>query len=170
MAFMERNGWQRTWVRIVTTVMTAAMMILIFRFSMETAERSDRTSGVVTDRVIDTFYPDYESSSQERQRSIYDSVQHLVRKTAHFTEYTLLGILIRCCLESWFGRKKWLEAAAWAGGTIYAGTDELHQLLIDGRSGQWSDVLLDSGGVLTGVLLAGLVIRIGARHFRRKEL
>ena len=38
--------------------------------------------------------------------------------------------------------------------------DELHQLLIDGRSGQWSDVLLDSGGVLTGALIAGLILAL----------
>jgi VanZ family protein len=35
----------------------------------------------------------------------------------------------------------------------------MHQLLIDGRSGQWTDVLLDSAGVLAGVMIAGEIIR-----------
>lgn len=166
----EKTGWQRTWVRIVTTVLTAAVMIQIFVFSTETAERSDRTSGRVTSRVIDIFYPEYDDSEPQRQKEIYDSVQHAVRKTAHFTEYAVLGLLLRFCLESWFGRRKRLAFIAWAGGTIYSGTDELHQLLIDGRSGQWSDVLLDSGGVLTGVLLACFLIWAGYRgRVRGKE-
>ena len=167
---MEKNSWQRTWVRTVTTVLTASVMVLIFFFSTEDADRSDRTSGVLAERVIDLFYPEYELSTPEQQKEIYDSVQHIVRKAAHFTEYLILGFMLRCCLESWFGRKKWLIPAAWATGTGYAGTDELHQMLIDGRSGQWSDVLLDSSGVLTGVLLASIVIfMIYRRNALRKD-
>ena len=44
----------------------------------------------------------------------------------------------------------------WAAGTFYAGTDEFHQLFVPGRSGQITDVILDSCGVLTGVLVMGL--------------
>lgn len=39
-------------------------------------------------------------------------------------------------------------------GVFYACTDEFHQHFVKGRSAQLSDVLLDSGGVLLGVLLA----------------
>ena len=41
---MERTGLQQTWVRILLTVLTAAMMALIFFFSTEPAEKSDATS------------------------------------------------------------------------------------------------------------------------------
>jgi VanZ family protein len=68
--------------------------------------------------------------------------------------------LLRLCFESWFGPGKWLPLTAWAAGTLYAGTDELHQLMTDGRSGQWTDVLLDSSGVLTGVALALLILHV----------
>ena len=155
---MKRTGWQQTWVRILTTALTAAMMIVIFCFSMEDAEKSDQTSANISKEVVHVVHPDYDQKPPEIQRGYFDGVQHFVRKTAHFTEYTLLGLLIRLCLASWFGKRKWLFPAAWGAGTLYAGTDELHQLLIDGRSGQWSDVLLDSGGVLTGALIAGLIL------------
>ena len=164
---MERSGWQRTWVRLLTTVLTLGVMVMIFLFSTEPAEQSNQTSGVISDRVVEILHPEYRTASPERRQAIYDEAQHLVRKTAHFTGYMLLGLAMRCCLESWFGRRKWLIPAAWAGGTVYAGTDELHQMLVDGRSGQWSDVLLDSSGVMTGVLLASLVITLAGR--RRKE-
>ena len=40
------------------------------------------------------------------------------------------------------------------GGVLTALTDETIQLFSDGRSGQVTDVWLDSAGVLTGILVA----------------
>ena len=160
---MERTGWQWTWVRVLTTALTVTVMMLIFRFSMEDAEQSDQRSGFVSQAVIRMVYPDYDRKTPEEQQVCYDNIQHLVRKTAHFLEYAVLGLLIRLCIESWFGSRKGMMGAAWAAGTVYAGTDELHQLLIDGRSGQWSDVLLDSSGVITGVLVACVILRVSRR-------
>ena len=44
-------------------------------------------------------------------------------------------------------------------GLLCAALDELHQLMVDGRSGQWTDILLDSAGVFCGVLLTALILR-----------
>ena len=38
---------------------------------------------------------------------------------------------------------------------LYAATDEVHQLFVPGRSGQVSDVLLDSAGAIAGLALLG---------------
>ena len=155
-----RFGWQRTGVRVVTTLLTLGMMVLIFCFSMEDADRSDRTSGQISMVVIHAAYPDYEREQPSVKRRIYDSVQHVVRKTAHFSEYALLGLLMRFCLESWFGDRKRNGLLSWGLATLYAGTDELHQQLIDGRAGQWPDVLIDSCGAAVGVLIATLLLRL----------
>lgn len=155
---MERTGWQQTWVRIMTTVLTVAMMVLIFCFSTEDAAHSDRTSGKISSEVVHVVHPDYDQKPPQIQKVYFDDAQHIVRKTAHFTEYLLLGLLIRLCLESWFGSRKGMLPVAWGAGTIYAGTDELHQLMIDGRSGQLTDVMIDSCGVLTGALIANLIL------------
>ena len=165
---MENGRLQSPGIRILLTALTAAVMIMIFFFSMETAEKSDETSGVIARRVIGVLYPDYADYPEEQQQKVYDSIQLVVRKTAHYTEYALLGFLMRLCLESWFGRRKWLTPASWAASTLYASTDEIHQLLIDGRSGQWTDVLLDSAGVLSGVLIALLLLALIRRADRRK--
>ena len=157
---MERTGWQQTWVRILTTTLTVAVMVMIFCFSMENAEHSDQTSGKISMEVIHVIHPDYDEKPPQVQKAIYDDVQYVVRKIAHFTEYALLGLMMRFCLESWFGRRKGMSPIAWAGGTLYAVTDELHQLQIDGRYGQWKDVLIDSSGVLAGTLAACLILHL----------
>ena len=80
----------------------------------------------------------------------------------------LLGISLRLCLESWFGRRRWLIPGSWGAGTCYAAFDELHQLLVDGRSGQWTDVLIDSAGVLCGVMLITGILAL-VRRKKEKE-
>ena len=102
---MTRTGWQKTWVRTATTLLTAAVMVIIFFFSTESGDESDRRSGVISMTVIRLIHPEYEQADEETQKSIYDDVQHIVRKCAHFSEYMLLGFLIRLCLESWFGHR-----------------------------------------------------------------
>lgn len=170
---MVRTGWQRTWVRVLTTALVLFVMAMIFNLSMQTAERSDLTSGFISNAIIPVLYPDYPSETPERRQEIYDGVQHVVRKCAHFSEYTLLGFLLRLCLESWIGhriRKRYgLMLPAFAIGAVYAGTDEWHQIQIDGRSGRWTDVLLDSCGVLFGVFLGNRLIIVLERKRKGAE-
>ena len=55
----------------------------------------------------------------------------------------------------------------WLIAALYAAYDEIHQLLVPGRSGQLSDVILDSAGALAGVaaftVLCWLINRRKAR-------
>ena len=166
---MEKTGLQGNRVRILLTVLTAAVMVLIFCFSMEPAEQSDETSGRLTRQVISMLYPEYDHYPETQRTELYDNIQTVVRKAAHFAEFALLGFLLRLCLESWFGKRRWLGVAGWAAGTVYAGTDEIHQIQVAGRTAQWTDVLLDSAGVLTGVLLAVLAVYLIRNRYSRKE-
>ena len=171
---------QKTWVRIVSTMMTLGIMVMIFLFSTEPAEQSDATSGQIAAWVADCLRPEWRNYDPEEKQAYYNEVQHVVRKCAHFTEFALLGFSLRFCLESWLGQERkggehrdfsdfggerlrgqgalrkikgLLSTTAWLGGTLYACLDEIHQKLVDGRSGQGTDVLIDSAGVLAGVLL-----------------
>ena len=38
-------------------------------------------------------------------------------------------------------------------GLVYAASDEIHQLYVPGRAGQFRDVLIDSAGVLLGICI-----------------
>ena len=55
----------------------------------------------------------------------------------------------------------------WLIAALYAASDEIHQLFVPGRSGQLSDVILDSAGTLAGVaaftVLCWLINRRKAR-------
>ena len=156
----------KTWIRMLTTGITLGIMILIFCFSSQPAERSDATSGIIAEKVADVLRPGWRDLPADEKQAYYDSVNYVIRKIAHFTEFMLLGFSLRMCLESWMEKRRGLGPAAWIGATLYAVLDEFHQIRVDGRSGQMADVMIDSGGVLTGVLLAGLAIRMIRRRKR----
>ena len=81
----------------------------------------------------------------------------ILRKTAHFTEFTALGLLLRW-LHGLLGKKGW-HALFW--GLLAACIDETIQLFVPGRGPGLLDVGIDSCGVLTGMLLLqiGYVLR-----------
>ena len=77
----------------------------------------------------------------------------VIRKTAHFTIYLCLGLCAFQFFQTCGLSRKQAFWSALALAAVYASTDELHQRFVDGRSGQISDVLLDTCGALTGLLL-----------------
>ncbi len=141
----------------VCFILTICWMIVIFSFSAREASLSSQDSasvGVLLGRI---FVPGFEEWDQKVQMAFADQVDHPVRKTAHVTEYAVLGIFIT---GSFFDRKKkrWNAICVpWLAGTVYAVTDELHQMFVPGRSCELTDMMIDSCGVLAGVL-AGLLL------------
>ncbi len=134
-------------------VLVIVWMVAIFMFSAQNADESSRMSMGVGETVGKVFVKEYESWSEEKQLSFIDSVEFPIRKLAHASEYTLLGFLLMGALN---GRK----SRALLTGVLYAASDEFHQLFVQGRSGQITDVMIDSGGVILGVLIYCLFRRI----------
>jgi VanZ family protein len=68
-----------------------------------------------------------------------------LRKIAHAGEYAVLGaLLLRATRRS---------GLAFAVGTLYAMSDELHQSFVTGRHGSAIDVAIDAVGVACGIAL-----------------
>jgi VanZ family protein len=68
-----------------------------------------------------------------------------LRKLAHAAEYAILGaLLVRATAR---------PGLAFALGTLYAVSDEIHQSFVPGRMGSPLDVAIDALGVAIGVAL-----------------
>jgi VanZ family protein len=80
----------------------------------------------------------------------------VLRKAAHLAEYAILGALLARALATTLAAWTW---AAWAMGTAYAATDELHQHFVPGRHASALDLAIDAVGVAVGVLAVRLAIR-----------
>ena len=87
-----------------------------------------------------------------------------VRKAAHFTEYTGLGLLLTlslCRYEFFAGRRRWRLVLL---GFLIACMDEGIQYFTPGRDCNSMDVLLDTCGVLFGVAVLALISHIKDRR------
>lgn len=78
---------------------------------------------------------------------------HIVRKTAHFTEYAGLGLLLFMNLRSLTERKiRWL--AGMLAAAVIPFLDETIQLFAAGRAAMIQDVWLDISGEVFGIAIA----------------
>lgn len=88
----------------------------------------------------------------------------LVRKAAHVTEYLVLGVLTSQALDPRRATARDLIALSVVICVLGASIDETIQLFVPGRSGQVADVLIDSCGIVAGVALRTVVVRLRARR------
>lgn len=148
-------------------------MLVIFLLSSQNGEKSAELSGGITERVIEVFVKDFDQMSMEQRLSIKDEVSFVVRKLAHYAEYLILGFLLMNLVYTYRVPARKGFWISWGTGTVYALSDEFHQMFSDGRSPQLRDVCIDSAGVLTGVLLVFLCLYFYRRAIdkrKKKEL
>ena len=95
--------------------------------------------------------------------------EHLLRKAAHFAEFTALGWWLLLCARAFAARAVRRMPWLWGAGILCAAADEGIQFIVPGRSARISDVLLDGCGVLAGLVLAWAGIWVWARLHGRAE-
>ena len=128
-------------------------MILIFCFSNQRADDSSKLSDGVIVKVASIFVKD--NLTDNKKDELIDKYTFIIRKTAHFSVYLILGILSINLLSSFNIKRIIMFSSLFC--FIYACTDEFHQLFIDGRSAEIKDVLIDSFGSLTSILLCNFI-------------
>lgn len=144
--------------QIICWALVLLWMCVIFWFSAQVADESKAMSGGVMEFLLRLLGID---STAPENAELVDTMTFWIRKTAHFTEYTILGLLT---CTAW--RTQGISRPAWFGwglGTLYAVSDEIHQLFVEGRSCEVRDMAIDSSGVLLGVCLATGIVWITRR-------
>lgn len=138
--------------KIIILILIMLWMIGVFMFSDQGSDQSTGTSGKTIGFIIDSLSITKNMNEIERQELI-ETLQPLVRKLAHFTIYTIGGILAYAFVNEYntSNKKKFLYSVLFC--FAYAITDELHQVFVPGRSGEVRDVLIDTSGAALGTLI-----------------
>lgn len=144
--------------KVVFIILTACWMIIIFAFSAKPAGQSTDMSMSVGKTVGKIFVSEFGTWSRSEQAQFAEKVDYPVRKVAHGVEYAVLGILLMLMFHSYDLQGTRCGVLSFAVGAVYAATDELHQLFVPGRSCQFTDVLIDSGGVLCGIMIFLIIL------------
>lgn len=136
--------------RNVYLCLSIIWMIVIFSFSMQNGGES---SGV-SNQVILFIEKITGIQLMHNQWISLDTIQFLIRKAAHMSEYAILAMLLYM-----FARESKIQSSfifALIFSMLYACTDEFHQLFVSGRSGQWQDVFIDTSGSFLGLCVQQL--------------
>ncbi len=158
--------------QVIYTLFVVCILSIIFMFSNEVADESSQTSGGVIEAIVKIFIP---NATEDQLAEKVEIFQPIIRKCAHFTLYTLLGFftynLVRTrkknILKDKENTTKIYGIITQVFGTFYAITDEIHQTFIPGRSGEIRDVIIDSFGILTGLLICIVFLKV-VHKFRDK--
>ena len=149
---------RKTVIIIISWAAVLLWMLLIFHLSSQVASQSNQLSKGVTEVIIETV----EKVAPERDFDI-DTINHFVRKNAHFFAYLTLGILVLNAIRRSKAGGVIALVAAFGICVLFAISDEVHQLFVPGRGGQVKDVFIDSSGAIVGIGLYMLIAKVRIR-------
>ncbi len=152
---------KKIFLKIFLLVLTVAVMCFIFKMSAMEAEESAELSTSVGYTVGEIVVEGFDEMPQAEQAEYVDSIEHPLRKLAHFSEFAALGFLLVLDVAAFTaakGLKRYVIAVIL--GLVYAATDERHQIMVSGRSCELRDLLIDTGGVVVGCAVASLIIAL----------
>ena len=131
---------------IINWILLIAWMLLIFLMSNQPAHISNQQSNSFIN-MLAFFGIDLNSK-------LGSLASFVVRKTAHFTEYAVLGFFTYKAVSCDVLDRKKAVLTAQLISTGYASTDEIHQMFVPGREGKVFDVMIDSCGAFCGIMVS----------------
>ena len=155
--------------RIIFAILIILNCSLIFYFSNQVADDSSVQSSRVVDWVSEVL-PSIRNLEETEKDSVKAMLVPIVRKTAHFSIYAMLGIwTINFALT--FGKINMQQKIIYTilFCLFYAITDEIHQIFIEGRSCEIRDILIDTLGAATGTLIMLGIIKLIEKIFHKNE-
>ena len=164
---------KKTYV-IISLILVIVWMVIIFFLSEMPSNESNGNSKRIVNKIIEetietsaneTVQKSTSNASstkaQKKNNEILENINYIFRKIAHAGVYFVLSILvlnlllqIRNKLDIKFIMLNIVCCFA------YACTDEFHQLFVDGRTGQFMDVGIDTIGAVFGALIYYFIYRL----------
>lgn len=144
------------------------MMCLIYYLSAQDGVTSAGLSLKVSIKVVEIASKIFDcplSSAEVMQYA--DLIHYLIRKFAHMGLYFLLAVSVSFPLYVYGLRGIPLMIVAGGFCVAFACGDEYHQSLVAGRGPSKKDVMIDSIGVLAGIIVVRIVGFIGRKTIFR---
>ena len=154
--------------KIISTIFVIIWMFTIFYFSNQQGTGSSNTSKKVSKIIVNMIDIKHQMQKEAKEELVI-KIEPYIRKIAHYTIYTIGGILIINCIYLYIQDYHKSVVNATMIGILYATTDEIHQLFVQGRSGRVIDVVIDSIGIITGIVIYLIIIKISENIVDRKN-
>jgi len=147
--------------RIILTVLTVTAVAAIFYNSSLSAVESTEQSSPLTDAI---------NSFLVSVRIPLTLTEKMIRKIAHFIEYSALGALLTATVHLYTRKRGQTLMFVLPIGVLVAVCDELIQLSSAGRSCEVRDMVIDFSGIVFAALIVILLISILKKRIKKKQL
>ena len=147
-------------IRVTIVVLLLGTFFLIFGFSHQNGEESGNLSSKIAKLVIQP------NTEQDRKydEQVLKKAEKIIRKLAHFSIYACVGFLFMCLLSTYKIKISKSMIICLSIGVLYAISDEIHQGFIPGRTPQITDVMIDTMGVVLGMLCVLILFKIHKKY------
>lgn len=142
--------------------------------SMDTNESNGKSKGIIGD-VVETTVETTNNLGLTNQHPSANKIEQVteklnlpLRKVAHASEYFIFTFFILIALKKSGLKGTKLFILALSICFIYACTDEYHQTFVNGRTGQFTDSLIDTFGGILGCLFYNSILKIN--YFKEKHI
>ena len=146
-------------LRAILIVLLITQMWVIFGFSGQNGDESGSISRKITEAVTKNI-SSVQNLEKEEKEKVLKKIEHIIRKLAHFSLYAVIGFLLMSLMSTYKLKQKNRILVSCSIGLLYAISDEIHQAFIPGRGPQIADVGIDFSGVVVGILISTLIIKI----------
>ena len=143
--------------RTILLILILILCAIIFFFSNQPADKSSNTSGGFIKFILE-INPFTAKLEEIEKLELQENLSYIVRKGAHFSIYTVLGLLLMTYVNTYNISVKEKVLISFIAGTLYAITDEVHQYFVPGRSCEFKDVCIDGSGILFGIIFVSSIV------------
>lgn len=153
-------------LRAILIILLILVFMAIFDFSSQNGEESGSLSREVTNMVTKDI-KSIQELEENKKEEVLGEIEHIIRKIAHFSIYTLVGILMMSLMSTYNLKQIKRVGISFGVGVLYAISDEFHQSFTPDRTPLFTDVIIDSCGVLVGLGIVIIMLKI-AKMLRNK--
>ncbi len=151
-------------IRILLAILLVLWMAVIYFMSAQAANQSSQISGGLVEKIVEIFYRDFDDLDKTSRDEVINLVTVIVRKSAHFLEYFILGLIAFAIALTYDKKLIILAFGVLFFCVVYAISDELHQYFVPGRACRIKDVCIDSAGSISAIFILMLTSKSKKRR------
>ena len=157
---------KRTIITTLIAILLIGWMTLIFSFSCEDGIKSGKTSTNVLTGISEIVAP---SKPPKETEKLIENNQKIIRKIAHMTNFFIFSFINMMLFYFASNRSVCKTISVVLLISFFGGCfDEITQLFVEGRSGNFLDVLIDFSGSLCACMFFLMLMRKSL--FRNKKV
>lgn len=164
---MRRSHIKRITIITAISLILLAVILVTRMASEQNGAKSNMYSGKIVQYIMGALI---ENNFPVNRDDVFWKItaNEIVRKSAHFVEYMLIGIFLATLLNL-VTKKVWISfPTSVIICFALAYLDEYRQKFIDGRGSTWFDVRVDTYGSVLGIVIATVIFLICNKFTRYK--